>query len=198
MLTGKLVGIIIGGLAVIALVAVLATRHLRKKRRIRRTNNRSSMFEPWPAPAPVALEEETYEKNVSIAGWMSLTDQYEPPTQSFPMQDQAYPAQGYSDHGAYPYAGYEQGYGYPPHQTGGQFGAYPAQGYDANGAGMAGAGAGTMAVAGTAAAGAAPAGNSTAAANAGLTDGSMVRVKVGFVRSLEDELGESVYVRVMF
>ncbi len=28
------------------------------------------MFEPWPAPAPVALEEETYEKNVCTARWM--------------------------------------------------------------------------------------------------------------------------------
>lgn len=100
------------------------------------------------------------------------------------MQDQA----AYGNQGYPAYAGYEQGYQYPPHQ-GGQFGggAYPAQGYDAAGAGMAGAGAGAMAVAGTAAVAA----NSAAAANAGLTDGSMVRVKVGFVRSLEDELGKS-------
>lgn len=129
------------------------------------------MFEPWPAPAPVAMEEETYEKG------------YEAPTQSFPLQDQAYGAHPYSDQPGYQYGGgYDQGYQYPPHQ-GGQFGgAYPAE---AMGAGMAGAGAGAMA-----AAAAMPA-NSAAAAAAGLQDGSMVRVKVAFVRSLEDELAIS-------
>lgn len=57
----QFVGIILGGLAVIAVIALLVTRSIRKKGRARRTANRSSMFEPWPAPAPVSLEDD-YEK----------------------------------------------------------------------------------------------------------------------------------------
>lgn len=107
------------------------------------------------------------------------------------------PAQAayYAQQGGYaqypPHAG---GYGYPG--AGGADG----YGYDAGGlvtgAGAAGVGAAAAAAgsAGTQQDG--PAGNGTGtgsaiAAQMGLRDGMMVRVKVGFVRTLEDELGES-------
>lgn len=56
----QLVGIIVGALAVLAIIGLLVTRSMRKRARAKRTANRSSMFEPWPAP--VAMEDEPYEK----------------------------------------------------------------------------------------------------------------------------------------
>ena len=75
---------------------------------------------------------------------------------------------------------------YPPQP----YGQYPPQPYAGDMAGAAGMGAGaTAGVAGAAAA----AGVAAGAVN--LQDGSMVRVKVGFVRSLEDELGKFALVQ---
>lgn len=142
------------------------------------------MFEPWPAP--VAMEDEPYEK-----------------PQSYPMHDNV--AETYTDHnyannypeqGAYPGAmGYND---YPPQQYAAATAPlhpYPGQtGYSAEGTPY-GGDIGAMGVAGVAGTGVAAAGS--AAAAHGLQDGSMVRVKVGFVRSLEDELaitpGQQLY-----
>ncbi len=55
-------GITIGCAAVIAVIGLIVTRSIRKKGRARRTANRSSMFEPWPAPVPVSMEDESFEK----------------------------------------------------------------------------------------------------------------------------------------
>ena len=55
-LTIQLVGIIIGAIVVLCLVALVVTRTIRKKARNRRTAHRTSMFEPWPAP--VTMEDE--------------------------------------------------------------------------------------------------------------------------------------------
>jgi len=103
--------------------------------------------------------------------------------------DSAYPA---TYDGAYP--SYNE---YPPQQPYGQ-GAYPGQPgapYSDMGAGMAGAGAGVAGAAGVGAVGA-TVGESAVAAS-GIHDGMMVRVKVAFVRSLEDELGEFEMVHQM-
>ena len=81
--------------------------------------------------------------------------------------NQTYPPMGYSDYAQQPYAG-DQYATYP----GGEMAAGAA-------AGAAGVGAGAVAAAGGA-------GGDVD----GLHDNMMVRVKVGFVRSLEDELGE--------
>lgn len=71
---------------------------------------------------------------------------------------------------------------YPP-QGQGQYGGYPPEaGYAAAGMGMGAAGVGAGA-----------AGMGAMNPGTGLTDGMMVRVKVGFVRTLEDELGESAF-----
>ena len=118
------------------------------------------MFEPWPAP--VALEDEPYEK----------------PAQSYPMQDTS---TDYND-GTYP--AYTDGGSYPPMAGYDQYGAAPQPyGQAPYVAGAAGMGAGAAAV-GAAAVASGP------GAEAGLQDNMMVRVKVGFVRSLEDELGK--------
>lgn len=113
------------------------------------------------------------------------------PAQSYPMQnstdmyaDPAYPAYG----GQVPYQTYDE---YPSQAY--DHGAYPPQPYpdmEQNTAGIgAGVAAGAAGAAGIGAVGAA-AGGAAAAAN-GIHDGMMVRVKVAFVRSLEDELGKS-------
>jgi hypothetical protein len=150
--------------------------------------------------------------------------QYDPPSQTYQMQEQsydgyqAYPAGGQpvgygQAQGQYPpdHYGFEQGYahgGYPPQQGYGQYppqvyADQPAQAYDhgydhhaAMAAGAAGVGAGAVmaAAAGSQdhAAAEHPSADSPPAA-AGLHDAMMVRVKVGFVRSLEDELGTLYY-----
>jgi hypothetical protein len=143
-----------------------------------------------------------------------VVSQYDPPSQSYPMQEQgydsyaAYPAEG-QPYGAPAAYGYDQGYGhgaYPPQQGYGQYPpqTYADQGYDQgydqhqhqhhDQAAMAGVGAGAAMAAGAGAVAAAGESEHGAvnpeAAAAGLHDGMMVRVKVGFVRSLEDELGE--------
>ncbi|WWD21886.1 hypothetical protein CI109_106374 [Kwoniella shandongensis] len=205
---GALIGIIAGGVVALILIAVLATRTIRKKNRARRTANRSSMFD-WPA---TGLEEEPFEK-----------PRYEPPSQSFAMSDpynnsgpaasvpymtndpvyadvpashvpQSYMARnnpqtsyssgGYqnlppSEYNSYPPAQY------PPQQPQGQYPQYQANIVPPpEEAPMMGAGAGG------------PVGPS------GLRDGSMVRVKVGFVRSLEDELaiipGQQLYLHTAY
>lgn len=97
--------------------------------------------------------------------------------------DSAYPA---TYDGAYPsYNEYPPQGQYGQQQYPGQAGA-PYSDMDM-GAGMAGAGAGAAGAAGLGAVGA-TVGESAAAAS-GIHDGMMVRVKVAFVRSLEDELG---------
>lgn len=98
-------------------------------------------------------------------------------------------ANNYPEQGAYPGAmGYND---YPPQQYAAATAPlhpYPGQtGYSAEGTPY-GGDIGAMGAAGVAGTGVAAAGS--AAAAHGLQDGSMVRVKVGFVRSLEDELGE--------
>lgn len=93
-----------------------------------------------------------------------------------------YTDDGYASYPAQAYNGYNE---YPPQQY--DQGAYPQQPYSDLAPEIAGA-------AGVGAAGAA-AGNSAAAA-LGIHDGMMVRVKVAFVRSLEDELGESTSEKV--
>ena len=57
-----MVGIIVGVLAILAIVGLLVTRSMRKRARAKRTAHRSSIFEPWPAPGPVSMEDEPYEK----------------------------------------------------------------------------------------------------------------------------------------
>ncbi|ORX36945.1 hypothetical protein BD324DRAFT_651418 [Kockovaella imperatae] len=174
---GAVVGIVIGGLVVIAIIAILATRTVRKRARERRTAHRSSMFEPWPAP--VALEDEPYEK-----------PSYADTAQSYPMQDTN--TDGYHD-GSYPAYGASQAY--PAYDQYGQatqpYGQQPYM--DAGIAGAAGMGAGAAAVAGVA---------TGPGAEAGLQDNMMVRVKVGFVRSLEDELaitpGQQLYLHTSY
>lgn len=133
------------------------------------------------------------------------------------MQDQSYDpytnAQQQAYHGeAQPLAAYGQQSGYPGEIAGGAAttgaynyqpeyngagGEYPPQGYEgyppAAGAGYAGAGAGLAAGAVGAAAlsgGGSHDGHGAVNPVTGLADGMMVRVKVGFVRTLEDELGE--------
>lgn len=91
-----------------------------------------------------------------------------------------YPEDGYDQYPSQGYNGYNE---YPPQQF--AQGVYPGQQqpYSDMAAGAAVAGA-----AGVGAAGAA--GGSSAAAAMGIHDQMMVRVKVAFVRSLEDELGQ--------
>ena len=61
----QFIGIIAGGSVAICILAMVITRSLRKRSRVKRTANRSSMFEPWQT-AP-ALDDEPYEKpGVSI------------------------------------------------------------------------------------------------------------------------------------
>lgn len=188
---GALVGIIVGALAVLAIIGLLVTRSMRKRARAKRSANRSSMFEPWPAP--VAMEDEPYEKPA-----------YDAPAQSYPMHnassdvyaDSAYPA---TYDGAYPsYNEYPPQGQYGQQQYSGQAGA-PYSDMDM-GAGMAGAGAGAAGAAGLGAVGA-TVGESAAAAS-GIHDGMMVRVKVAFVRSLEDELaitpGQQLYLHTAY
>jgi len=93
--------------------------------------------------------------------------------------DGNYPAY---DNSAYP--DYNE---YPPQS---QYGQYDAQPYSDMGPEHMGAGAAGAGLAGAGAA--AVAGGAAAAAASGIHDNMMVRVKVAFVRSLEDELGESV------
>lgn len=185
---GGLVGIIVGALAILAIIGLLVTRSMRKRARAKRTASRGSMFEPWPAP--VSMEDEPYEKPT-----------YDAPAQSYPMHnassdvypDAAYPV---SYDGAYP--SYNE---YPPQQPYGQQ-AYNAQPYsDIGGPGMAGAGAGAIAGAAGVGAVGATVGESAVAAS-GIHDGMMVRVKVAFVRSLEDELaitpGQQLYLHTAY
>jgi hypothetical protein len=207
------------------------------------------MFEPWPAPAPVALEDEPYEKS-RVSGAYSYTGililvtyrqmsgvndadaQYDAagPAGSYPMQEQPYDHYntGYDQYGnpivrgqgGYDQAGYyAQDLGHGGAGAGGHYppgtymdGEYPPGQYYAPGqgagagvngagvgaaaaaAGMAGAGVGAMAAQGHGAEQQQQAGSNAGAgalaAQMGLQDGMMVRVKVGFVRTLEDELGE--------
>lgn len=127
--------------------------------------------------------------------------QYDAPSQSYPMQDQsydpyvnaqqqayhaesqplAYPQQGYAPGPGGPEVGgynYQPEYAHPPPGQG--YAQYPPNGpgamapYGAPAAGMVAAAA-TM--------------SQGHESSMGLVDGMMVRVKVGFVRTLEDELG---------
>lgn len=83
----------------------------------------------------------------------------------------------------------------PPAQARGSFPAQPQQQQQQNMAGVGGA-SGAAGAAGVGAATGAVAGSGAAAAAAGprgVTAGTWVSVKVGFVRSLEDELGKSPF-----
>lgn len=198
-----MVGIIVGAVAGLALIAFLITHSLRRRARNRRTANRSSLFEPWPAPAPVSLEDEhdgAYEK--------ARYDGAGGPAGSYAMHEQSYDPYGNNTGGG----GYDA-YGSPIGHAGGydpaQQAYYQQQGYAqypdhgqnygyGNGAGV---GAAAAVGAAGAAAGLASGGSqeqhgngtgSAVAAQMGLRDGMMVNVKVGFVRTLEDELGTSL------
>ena len=111
--------------------------------------------------------------------------------------DAAYP--NYGENGSYPPMNYDQ-YGQQA------YGQQYAAGYPDGAAGTAGVGAGEAAAGGAiagVAGGAAAAGTASGpAAEAGLQDNIMVRVKVGFVRSLEDELavtmGQQLYLHTSY
>jgi hypothetical protein len=102
-------------------------------------------------------------------------------TDMYPDEYAAYPAQSYNGYNEYPPQQYGVGHQapYPGHQE-----PYSDLAPGAIAGGMVGAGAAGVGAAGL------PAGNPAAAA-LGIHDNMMVRVKVAFVRSLEDELGES-------
>ncbi|WWC87373.1 uncharacterized protein L201_002262 [Kwoniella dendrophila CBS 6074] len=189
---GALVGIIIGGIVAIVLIGIIATRTIRKKQRKDRAAKRSSMFE-WPA---TNMEEEPYEK-----------PRYEPPSQSYAMSDayntsgnnggsvayvttetayapiptQTQPPQNYMERNnpQYSYGNNNYQPSYPPQQP-----QYPQ--YQEN-----------VVPPPQLAPIIAPQSN-----EGGLRDGSMVRVNVGFVRSLEDELaispGQQLYLHQMY
>ncbi|WVR04251.1 hypothetical protein IAU60_001251 [Kwoniella sp. DSM 27419] len=168
---GALIGIIIGAVAGVVIIGMIVTRTIRKKQRRDRAKRRGSMFD-WPT---TGVEDEPFEK-----------PRYEPPSQSYAMSDSyAHPAATqtvsymtnetayapissgaaggsyatrHDDQSAYP--------AYPPqqqaHHQQQQYPAYPQN--------------------------VVPSPNVPVPAGAGLHDGMWVRVKVGFVRSLEDEL----------
>lgn len=214
---GALVGIIIGGIAGLALVAFLITHTIRRRARKNRTANRSSLFEPWPAPAPVSLEDEPYEKSrydTMGAGGAGVG------AGAYPMHEQSYgpygngQAHGYDQYGN-PMGQYDPNAQYYQQQQQQGYAQYPDNGYGYDHAAAAGvAGAAGMGAAG-AIAGAGSQGQESAqgqgqavngtgtgagsalAAQMGLADGMMVNVKVGFVRTLEDELaitpGQQLY-----
>ncbi|WVQ75340.1 hypothetical protein IAR50_004958 [Cryptococcus sp. DSM 104548] len=202
--TGAIVGIVIGCVVGIALLFLLATRYVRQKRRNDRMKRRSSMFD-WPAGAEAPAE--SYEKP---------QQQYNPPSESFAMSEanpQNVESVSYSTSDAYaavpaesstpmsyierhnPQASYSNSYrnslqavpglapSYPPGTQ-----MQPGQVYPQQGGGQGyGAAAGAAGVAGVGAAGAAAASRGGAPAR-NVAPNSWVTVKVGFVRSLDDEL----------
>ncbi|WVF70392.1 hypothetical protein IAT40_005182 [Kwoniella sp. CBS 6097] len=191
---GALIGIIAGSVVGLILIAMVVTRTVRKKQRRDRAARRSSMFE-WPA---TGMDEEPYEK-----------PRYDPPSQSYAMSDSynnsnSNPAQTVSymtnetSYAPVPAAAAtgpanSQSYmernnpqhaypSYPPQQQQQQqYGQQQYPTYQENVVPPAAAGAG---------------------AAAGLRDASWVRVKVGFVRSLEDELaispGQQLYLHTAY
>lgn len=170
------------------------------------------MFEPWQTA--VATEDPTYEKSYPMDTQPSLppADQFDP-SYGYQQGYQPYPQDAYNQYpnqgqfAAYPDAAGAAAAGGMAGAGVGAYGAQPGYEHDptsptrapsdaahpmsppASSTGHAGAAAagfaGAAGVAGAAAAGAASGGVAE-----GLQDGMMVRVKVGFVRSLEDELGE--------
>ncbi|WVQ83855.1 hypothetical protein IAT38_005999 [Cryptococcus sp. DSM 104549] len=213
---GALVGIIIGCIVALILIAVLATRQIRKRARADRRKRRSSMFE-WPQ---TGMEHDPYEK-----------PRYDPPSESYAMADNygnnaaqsvSYPTnetvyapvpaesstpmsymerhnpqpsyrnsfQNAPMNSAYP--------SYPPQAQ------YPAPGQGHYAQNFAGAGAGAAVGAGAVGAGVASAAMAPAGASAhgALAGGMWASVKVGFVRSLEDELavtpGQKLYLHAVY
>ncbi|WWD00082.1 hypothetical protein V866_006990 [Kwoniella sp. B9012] len=189
---GALVGIIIGGIVALVLIGIVATRTIRQKQRRDRAKRRSSMFE-WPS---TTMDDEPYEK-----------PRYEPPSQSYAMSDsygssnnangnggsvsyvtnetsyaplptQQQVPQNYMERNNPQYS-YNQQPSYPPQQPQYQENIVPPPMVAPAHASMQS--------------------NST---GGGLRDGSMVRVNVGFVRSLEDELaitpGQQLYLHQMY
>lgn len=192
-----------------AIAAVLVTRLLRKRSRAARTAKRSSMFEAWQtAPATDAYEKPYPMTQAATTGYSDggfYGDSGYDATPEYATEQ--YPA-------AYPQDAYAPGFDSAAGMAGAGAGvsdvgagmagagagdaAYHSAAYPAA-AGAAGVGAGLAAAGGVMAAGAAndssaPAHTGSAvAAASGLHDGMMTRVKVGFVRSLEDELGECIH-----
>jgi hypothetical protein len=143
------------------------------------------MFEPWPAPVTMEDEDDLEKARASLSPVYNnnANGQYSPPSQVYPMQStgqydyETYDAYGQAGVGAGAVAGAGAAAAtYPPSGT-----QYPAQDYGYQG--HQGQQPYDAATAGTA---------SVAAAAMGLRDGMMVMVSVGFVRSLEDELGTSL------
>ncbi|WVQ97516.1 hypothetical protein IAU59_004630 [Kwoniella sp. CBS 9459] len=198
---GALIGIIAGSVVGVILIAMVVTRTVRKKQRRDRAARRSSMFE-WPA---TGMDEEPYEK-----------PRYDPPSQSYAMSDSynngnsnpaqtvsymtnetsyapvpaAVPVPGPASSQSYmernnPQHAYPS---YPPQQQQQQYGQQQYPVYQENVVPPSNAGP--------------AAGPVGAGAAAGLRDASWVRVKVGFVRSLEDELaispGQQLYLHTAY
>lgn len=182
---GGLIGIIIGALVVLAAIAMIVTRTVRKRQRAKRTAARGSMFEAWQTKP--AVEEEGFEKQPA----------------DIVMQPEA--GAGAAGTGVGVGAGiaaasYGQGQGsYDSHQMNMGYGAaypgyveYGQQHMSGGGMGMVH---GYQSYPGQVQEGLAPIQEDAAATipgTDGLRDGMMCRVKVGFVRSLEDELGQSL------
>ncbi|ODO01723.1 hypothetical protein I350_06550 [Cryptococcus amylolentus CBS 6273] len=207
--TGAIVGIVIGCVVGVALLFLLATRFVRQKRRNDRMKRRSSMFD-WPAGAEAPAE--SYEKpqydppSESFA--MSEANAQNPQSVSYPTTDTyaAVPAES-STPLSYmerhnPQTSYSNSYrnsfqavpglapSYPPGTQMQPGQVYPHQGAGSGyGAAAAGAGAAGVAGVGAAAAHGSPSGAPAAGAPArNVAPNSWVAVKVGFVRSLDDEL----------
>ncbi|WRT65225.1 uncharacterized protein IL334_002168 [Kwoniella shivajii] len=198
---GAFVGIVIGGVVALVLIGIIATRTIRKKQRKDRAKRRSAMFE-WPSTTGMndGINEE-YEK-----------PRYEPPSQSYAMSD-AYPntnGRSGGGNGSVSYVTNETSYSQVPslpptnqsymERNNPQFSygnqsqnqpSYPPQQqypkYHEN-------------IVPPSLAPVVP--THTGNASSGLRDGTMVRVQVGFVRSLEDELaispGQQLYLHQIY
>lgn len=222
---GAIAGIVIGCVAGVAILALIATSILRRRSRQRRTLNAQSMFEPWQT-AP-AVDDMPYEKPFPMQEQPSFPPDTGAATTGAYYDggaDPNYPNYGQFDHTAgspypaFPYTDNAVAGGMAGAGAGGMAGAGAGAayaGYNADGTpigevhgqqplmdtGAGAAGVGAAAAAGAAGVGAAGAAAAAAGGNqrqsmvgvpapAGLHDNMQVNVKVGFVRSLEDELGK--------